>query len=266
MDQEMLTLTLGREELIFLLRLFHVPTLPELGEDPLAGMSEEQAAAALASAERSLRARGLLRVVEKEKRVEVDPVAMALVGSCLRPRFSLLVSFQIQGGELARRYYHVASHLTVEHTSPEIGIDRFIGVAEPSDMFPRIADTLHITDQAALSCPPSRVRESILTQVRDRVRAREVEIAQALLRQEGVPDATAYALIETLAQPISNSSIVRIEGFGSQDKQVQGFSLLEGNNGLWALIPDNQEEGDLWVRIEPISAEIVKDRLAKLLA
>lgn len=265
MDQGVLTLTLGREELFLLLHIFHVTALPGLEEDPLLGMSEEQAAAAFVSAERSLRARGLIRILEEEQRIEVDPVVMALVGSCLRPEFSLLVSSQTQAGEPGTRYYHIAAHLTVEHASPETGVHHFTGVGEPEEMLPRVMAFLDLSHQVALQCPASRVRESVLIQVRDRVQGGEAEVAQGLLHKDGVADITAEGLIETLAQPVSNASVARVDYSKAEDEQVQGFSILAGSNALWILTPEEGEEDELWVNVESTSVDIVKDSIKTLL-
>lgn len=265
MDTEMLTVKLGREELLLLLRIFHAPTLPGLEADPLSGMSAEQVAIALVSAERSLRARGILRFDESQKRIEVEPVTMALVGSCLQPQFSLLVTSRARGEDQKTCFYHVAPHLVIEHSSPDTGVYQFTGVATAKEMLPRIMGTLHLSQLAAWQCPSTRVQESVLLQVRDYAQAGEVEKSRTLLRAAGVADVTAEALIKTLRAPLLNASFVRVEYSQPEAKQVQGFSILEGTDTLWALTPVQAQEGNLAIQIESVSAQTAQDHVRDLL-
>lgn len=266
MNEEMIRVTLGREELALLLRIFRATTLPGLEGNPMAGMTDEQAAAALVAAERSLRARGFIRVLEEEGRIEIDPVVMALVGSCLRPRFSLLVSKVRPESQPKARYYHVAPNLTVEHSSPEVGVHEFAGVADPAEMLPRIEGSLGLAGRAALACPSAHLRESALEQVRDKARAGEPEAGLSLLESEDVAADTAGALIESLCRPVSSTSFVRVDYGKPESEQVGGFSLLEGPNGLWALTPEARGDNGLWVDVEPIDTLTLAGRIRELLA
>lgn len=261
MDSDMLQVTLGREELSVLLRLFHAPALPGMEENPWQGMPAGLAAAAMVSAERSLRARGILNVQESGKRIEVEPVTMALVGSCLKPRYSLRVASQMAGKILTTCFYHVALHLTVEHASPEIGLYQFTGVAEPREMIPRIMALLQLTPSVAQS-PTAEIAESKLLQARRQAQAGDTDSVRSLLRSNGVADITADALALTFANPLVNSSIVRVIYAGSPEQQTQGFSVLQASNALWAMTPI--QNGELRINIQAVTVGQVEERLATL--
>jgi hypothetical protein len=263
MNPEMLQVTLGREDLFVLLQIFHAPALPGLEGNPWEGMPAGLAAAALVSAERSLRARGILLVKEDEKRIEVEPVTMALVGSCLKPRYSLLVTSQARGQSLTTRFYHIAPHLTVEHSSPEVGLYQFTGVAEQREMVPRILTSLQLSAPVLLHCPPAQITEATLIQARSQAQAGDTEYVHSLLRNSGVADTTADALATTLANPLMNGSIVKLEYSKPPQDQAHGFSILEGTNGLWAMTPT--KNGELKIKIESVSTQQVEERLTDLL-
>jgi hypothetical protein len=265
MKPETITTVLGREELALLLHIFHAPTLLGLDENPLEGMTEEQAAAAMVTAERALRARGLIRILEKENRIEVEPITMALVGSCLQPLYSVRISVQFQGEDLRTRYYHIARHLTVEHASPETGLHEFTGVAEVKDMVPRMLAFLRLGDQVAPACAEGRVRESVLSQARDLAGSGNAGAARAALVQDGLAEGTSQALVETLADPLSNSSAIRVEYGEPRSQQVRGFSLLEGRNGLWLLVPEEMGDENPEVMLQPVTASAAHSRLEALL-
>lgn len=267
MDQEMLSLILGNEEVVVLLHLFHVKTLLGLGSNPLPGMSKSQSAAALVAAEHSLRAKNILRVVEKEKKIEIDRVAIALVGSCVTSQTVFLISRQLPDGTRRVNYYYVTPQLVIEHAFPETGLQQFTAAAKVVEMFPRIDTFLNLEIQTAPSCPSAQMTQDALSQAKEQARNQNQPTVERFLHDQGIPESTGHELAETLTHWVASGSIIRIN-LRTEDRKITseegGLAILEGTNGLWAITPEGVETR-LRLKVEPISAIVLRARLTALL-
>ncbi|HHH40814.1 MAG TPA: hypothetical protein ENK56_02270, partial [Chloroflexi bacterium] len=254
-----LSSTLGQEELVFLLRLLNARPMPGLGGDPLADLTYQERALVLATAEHSLRARGLLQVGEGGK-PRVDAGVVALVGGCSVPDVSFLVTCHTDGGEEEARYYHLhrASRLLVEHTFPQPGVHRFTALRDQDELAARIAEVLRLEDQSSPSCPAGRLRQDALVQAQES--GEGISEIQAFLTENGLPQVTAGEMAQTLLRPLVNGSLTK---FVHETDQVQGFATLEGPNGLWLLTPEGTDDTP-WTSVEPMSAREVRRRIAAL--
>jgi len=255
--------TISHEELALLLQILRAPGLMGFEEKPLAELTQEQTAMAMVSAERSLRARGLIRLVEEEKRIEIDTVVMAFLGTCLTPDYSIMITSTKKEGMQGAYYYHVSTHLAVENYSPESGLYRFSGAERLQDLFPNIERVAHLENQPAPAKAGGRIKEKILTQARDASRAGKKTEAADILKGGGLSAVSSKALVATLEAPINNGSVIRLD-FEKEQAQSTGFSFLEGRAGIWILTPE-EDSDPLWIRIEPCSAEEIRNRLRTLI-
>lgn len=257
----------GREELILLLRLMRAYTLPGLGDDPLEGFSKEEAVAALLASGESLRARGIIEISEADKRVRIDQVTFALIGSCLRPRASFLVSSIGADGHGIIRYYHVSPHLSVEHSFPDVGVDAFLAASNLTVMLPRILELMALGGSES-EVEPFEVEESILDQAKSFARTGAQEMAMDCLKRSNAAEKTITAFVRTLIEPIHNSSIIKIKHFqahadSSVMEQVDGFATLQGSSGLWVLTPKAGADNRV-VKVEPINVNGAAKRVEGL--
>jgi hypothetical protein len=268
MEANIIHLRLGREELALMLRILRTPTLPGLGTDPLEGLTEEQADLALTAAERSLRARGILQVAEGEKRVQVDPVTFALIGTCILPKTSLMMSCQTMDGKTTIRYYHIGEHLTVEHSFPEIGVSSFWGTAQWRPMLPRMLDLLQLDRKESLLCPPVSLLNDQLDLAKDLAIKQNLLALQELLRKSGAASDSAELLAQTLVRARRSCAMVKIDysnrGTATPASSVAGFATIEGSGSLWLLTPETTNTGQPATRLELASGDQVKERLKEL--
>lgn len=255
----------GRDELIFLLRLMRAFTLPGLGDDPLAGFTQEEATAALMAAEQSLKARGIIDVSDKEERVKLDQITYILVGSCIRPLASIYVSSIGAGGTGAIKYYHISPHLTVEHSFPEVGVDGFFAAPNPIPMLSRILDLMAL-DGSKPAAAPFEIEQSILDQAKAAAQAGNRKSALDCLKKSSADSRSATGFVGTLMEPLHNSSVIKVRHAhaGSADGgPIEGFATLQGVSGLWALVPKTEDERRV-VLVAPIGAEEAKRRVSAL--
>jgi hypothetical protein len=268
MNEETITLTLGNEEVALLLHIMRAKTLPGLGEDPLGGIDEQQAAAALVSAERSLRARGVITVNEAAKRVEISAIALALVGTCLKSQRSFLATTVSPDGTNHVCYYHVTDRLTVEHSFPEVGLQQFTGAAEAREMLARVSGHLRLDGQMAATGGGGKVTQAAFDQAKGLAQQGNTGDALKTLEDGGLSPQAAGELVKTLEDPVRSGSFLRVDYTQPGDRagkiNARGFACLEGKNGLWLLLPDENDKNPL-VAIEPQSANDVESRIEALL-
>ncbi|WP_455387529.1 hypothetical protein [Petrachloros mirabilis] len=258
---------LGREELVVLLKMLHVPTLPGLGENPLDGLTEDQMDIALLTAERALRARGILRS-EAENRVALDPVAFALLGTCILPEISILVQSQTMDGHNTVRYYHATSKLSVEHSFPQVGLNSFVGFAELKPMLPRMFEMLHVDTDKIPTCSPGKLRRSSLEQAKKYARANDSSRVDDVLRETGMPAKIRNGFRDSLMRPSRSSSVVRIIYGGDfahrKEAEVSGFALIQSAGNTWLLTLETDKAGEQLTSVQPVTGSEIKERLKTL--
>ena len=121
------SLSFAQEELVLLLKLFDATTIPGMGKEPLAGLSEEQQKLLLSSAERNLKARGVLAVLNHEQ-IHVDQFTIALIGPCVFPEYSILISQIILGQEPRSHYFHHGNRMVIEHFLSDLALHTFVAL------------------------------------------------------------------------------------------------------------------------------------------
>lgn len=154
-----LVVRLAREELVYLLRALAIPAIATLEPGPLITLEGEQLALALAVADRTLRARGMVRWGGAEQRTP-DPVIVGLLRALGNPGYTLILDVRRTveaaqpGGRPAqasqpiaqRLVYTFATYAAIEHTHPEPGVHQFVALATAQDAFLRLLQFIEVTD------------------------------------------------------------------------------------------------------------------------
>ncbi len=155
-----LVVRLAREELVYLLRALSIPAIATLEPGALITLEGEQLALALSVADRTLRARGMVRWGGAEQR-NPDPVIVGLLRALGNPGYTLILDVRRTaeaaqpGGQpgqgsnqpIAQRLvYTFASYTAVEHTQPEPGVHQFVALATAQDAFLRLLQLIEVAD------------------------------------------------------------------------------------------------------------------------
>ncbi|MGC8857008.1 MAG: hypothetical protein ACP5QU_09425 [Anaerolineae bacterium] len=262
MKQSTLSVRLSTEELLLILWLLNVPTLPGMGGNPFGEASEEQIAAALSSAERSLRARRLIGKTEKGK-IQMDEVVMALVGTCAVPEFSVVLTQEAPDTGRVIHYFHATKLLAVEHSNPEPGIHVFEALPDANVILTRLEELMQLAKQGAPSAKPVQTTMSVLqraTQAAQRA-ARE---AKTILIEAGMERQTATTLSQTLTHMRRRSAVVAIHNLREASSSSDGLVILEGENSLWAMQIDGENDSAM-VYLWGQSAADIRLRLQELI-
>ena len=254
----------SHEELVVLLQMFRAETLPGLEDNPLRGLSDEQEVEALASGERSLRARGLITVLEDEQKVEVDPFTLSLVGTCVFPSVSFAAITLDKKGVLNPRYYHGSEFLLVEHSFPEEGVHELTTAPVKETLYDRIIEFLAFRESAAAEGDyldiPVVVMEELRSLVGD---GKKAEAAEALGGKDSAEE-TIREIIGIYETARRNCLIVRTD-YGEHGETIgaDGLAFLESDNGIWAI--SGKENHEDVMLVEPVSSEDAVGRVKEIL-
>lgn len=266
-DQGTLQLDLSQEELLYMLRLTGVPTLPGLDDDALTDLDEGQMALLLAAGEHGLRARGLLQDdPSAAKGVALWEGLLALVGTCVMAPCMAIVRSEPLAGEGASFLYYFGEDLTVEHASGGPGVHRFTGFVDQGAALERIGASARLpalvtgvaADVAAGRLVGS-VRRALLEQARDMaVEQREVAEAAGRLTEGGMAPDAAEALAASLGRL---ESVVTLAFLKRHEEAIQsgGMVVLREPQTSWILEPD--EADDATVECSRADAATVRSRL-----
>jgi len=249
-DQATLQLDLSQEELLYVLSLAGVPTLPGLDDDARTDLDEDQMALLLAAGENGLRARGLLQDDPNAARgVSLWEGLLALVGTCVMAPRLAIVRFEPLGADAASFLYYFEEDLTVEHASGGPGVHRFTGFVDHGTVLDRIAVLTSLPSAVTESDGESpsgglsgSVRSSVLEQARD-IAVQDHKVAEAAdrLRAGGVAPEVAEALAGSLGRLEAVATFAFLSRQGDE-VESGGMVLLQEPQGLWLLEPGEQDD------------------------
>lgn len=246
------TVALGfsQEEVVFILGILRSDFIPGLGRPPLGGATLDQARVAMAGAERSLIARGLLSV-EPNQPVVVESIALVMIGTCAYPKYSLLLNFE-RDGQNEAHYFHIGErNLGVEHTVPENGIHIFKAFKDIHDTLEQVAIELGANDQPTPAGSEVKVNQSQLAIARDLIASDATARAAQMMAANGADQPTAAAFTEALANLDATVTILMIKHGDEPNMHLERYTLLmTRGKGFWLAsgMPDESQDGTMSFR------------------
>lgn len=245
-----LQLDLSQEELLYVLRLTGVPTLPGLDDDAVTDLDEKQLGLVLGAGEHGLRARGLLQDdASAAKGVALWEGLLGLVGTCVMAPHMAVVRPQPLGAEAASLLYYFGQELTVEHASGGPGVHRFKGFVDRRPVLERIAASVSVPPAApegAGGATPGglsgSVPSSLLELARDLAVERQDTVgAVERLNAGGMAPDVAEAFAASLGRL---QSVVSLAFLRRHEDAVQsgGMVVLQEPEGFWILEPGDQDD------------------------
>ncbi len=142
---EVLLLRFAEEELIYLQRALHITAFPGFEAPSFTKLGEDYQALALAVADRTLRARSVVRWDGATER-EVDPVAAGLLRDHARPHYSLFFDIMRKERPDQRFLYTCSKTGTIEYSIAEPGIHQFIGFPTRQAFVKRLSALLDLQE------------------------------------------------------------------------------------------------------------------------
>ena len=127
-----LVLTLSQEELLYILKVLGKGSVPGIGPEMFSGATERDIAVAVSVTGRVLIARGLVIPISDGK-VRISELVLALVGTCVTPKFSIVVELTTND-DSRKSYWHGVDKLIVNHSLPTRGIHQFRALKETNNL------------------------------------------------------------------------------------------------------------------------------------
>lgn len=241
-DLPVTSLVLSREEVLAVLHLIGLSTIPGLGEEPIANLTAEQQAFGLIVAERALRARGLA-VINEEGRLLVQSTVLQLVAACAFPAQSLYVTrIAAPGGVATQLIAHQREGLWAIHDRPESVLHAFQAAERWSVVWDVIRSFCGWPNQRPNADGVLTVVNQTLATSRELATSGRVDEARlALLATGNRPDAVER-MIDLLAHAHTVSVVQHVKPSSPDAVAIQSVTTLHrGDMLLVAVEPADGE-------------------------
>lgn len=243
-----LLLRFAQEELVYLLRALQIGKFPGLQEKPLGNLDADHQSLALAVADRTLQARGIV-IGEGSQERRVDPVAAGLLRDCAHPTYTLLADV-IRSKQVYNRYlYTFSTYSAIEHSLVNPGIHCFISTSSRTETIERVSAALHLEANDEVTFDAGTNSESYrISMSSERLNAARVALstdpgkAAQLLASE-LPDEIAGDLIAVISEPRLTLSLALWLGIPDETKNrvpETTLSMLQGETKLFLLQQEQQ--------------------------
>ena len=247
-------LRLGHEELALVLWLLKAPSVLGMGSDMFGHLSEAEILVALASADHSLRAKGLLRVDDHAKKVKLSQLALVLVGACALSQLTLSLTHERGEQDKTVCLIHYRHPVFVQHSNPELGVHEFEELRSREAVLRRVRKILDLHSQPEAPGKVARLRSSDWQQASELATQGKASEVSEMLTRAGLDDLSARVISHGLAALESKSIVTLQPGNEIHDLQPETLLFFEGGGGMWRL----QEESDGGVVVcEPSSASAI---------
>ncbi len=256
-NQEPINLLLSRDELLYALRGLDAAFVPGLDPEPLGERTAAEQELALTVAERSLRARELVRVLPDGNR-QIHTAMLTMVGVCAYPQTAVLAYHWPAGADTPLRYFgHLRGDDVVSHLRPEEALHLFSLLPDKATLIDQLLAFCNWQDTAAVAKTEFTVDSDSFAAARAAADSGDTARAAETLIGGGVGAAAAGALAVTLANSprVSILQIVRPAAGGVQKQDV---TLLQDDNRTWlAVAAANQP-----LRVQSAGRDDVRELLA----
>lgn len=256
-------ITLGQEELFYLMRILKFPSLPGLNPRLMDQVEAPLLELLMAAAQRSLRAKGFVKITSEG--LEIEQAVLGILGFCARDPRSLIVSRTPDNEAAETAVYHLSPRLRVKHHEDR-GVHHFTLVPEESAI---LSDIMRLVN-GGVSVPATVPENAAELPARSLIAARVLAVlddvdarADALrtLQEDGFSAEDIRQLEtfmrEALIAAVSISYAVPAEK--AQEIAASSFSALQTRYGWYAMqLSDPSYE---LYRLEPLSGKAMRQTL-----
>lgn len=258
-NEKPLSIVLSQEELIFLLRIVGVSGILGMGLQSLQELDTEQFNLLMGSAERTLIARQFLSMTSEDS-LTIDRVVLALLGPCIIPEKSIIVTLWEHREGSQAIYYHNSGEMLIEHLYLGNGLHHFAALTGTAMLLDRLADYLQIGGQGK-----ALEETSLLTM-------QEFRTVLERIRDNGLSepfDGDAGALKDLLESGIEkaevNANIVVVDHLNEGEAlDIEAISLLLGPRSIWRLDHKEIAEGEEQVSVTSLSFDSARELLKRM--
>ena len=258
-DKKAISFSLSQEELKILLAYLEASELIGLDPEAFQLLSEKEMQLVMGVAERALVARGFLK--PGENRLKPEEIVHAVVGACVSPETSLILSRHYSKAYVESYFFHTSRKMIVLHTVPIMAIHQFIALENRDAVVRAAVSVLQMGESASPQCPAGDLEQDVLIKAKEISEKRGVDGGKSVLSKTSLDPSTVREFSNTLASFVADTTFAFIK-HSSQKESANGFSILQGSNGTWLLIPG--EKGR--IGIQPVSSKDVFTKVMTLIA
>ncbi|HRI56039.1 MAG: hypothetical protein IAE85_21175 [Anaerolinea sp.] len=256
------SINLTRDELLALLQLMGSTTMNGLPEDPFAGISRRERAERLNAGLETLLNRGLIEAQGGDS-VVIDDTLVALVGSCVLPGASMVLSGLQPDGIADPHFFNATPEILVEHSSPRPGIHIFTFLPDEVALAERVQWVLaaigsahHGADFAIVSS------DKLIADVFRWSRNNQTAKAADSLVKANWPAGEAQSFVRSCAGFAIYTGLC---AWGLRSEQIEGTHTLiavSDQQRCWLLEPQG-ERGDL-LRCRSVTGQDATDAMVRM--
>lgn len=252
------SITLTHEEVQLILSLLKAPPLLGMMADPAQGSSEELVRYRLLYAGRSLRARGVARMVTEdgEQRLKVREELLYLVATASQPKTSIIFTHVPQGEEQGEMIFgHLNGERIVRRHSPEPALHHFEQLADIDHLVEDFIGVAGLPEVTLIQHNGFHIESSRLNEVRRLIRdGADIDAAVTSIAELTSPEIAA-AFVKTLSGRYTYSQMQIIRTLSGKQQIVQPLTLIAQNGSAWLSVQpsDPDESGRYFIR--PVAFE-----------
>lgn len=232
-------------------------------EDPWPDYTPAQMEAVMAQARATLAQRQLIEV-RADNRVIIEPYLAHAISICAFPEAAFILLHSVTDLGQLQRHFFVTRQGAVEMVKGQgEGLTLELHLfSDPRMALHRMHEIFNFLHEPAIACGGGEMAKADLRRLGALAQENGAEPARAELITAGFAPETAAALARTLARPVCNGSLLVMAPTGGE-WQVDGFGLLEGENGLWRL-SSHIRQGQEWVGFAPTAGADLESEITSL--
>ena len=251
---------LSREELILLLDLLEIESIPGLDPDPLGELSDDQRALALIWAGRALQARELATVAD-DGSLLVNEQLLTAVGTCAYWETAVTVFHWSAPGSTPQRLFgYVGNGKVTTHARPA-------GVLHRVSTLPTAADLINelMTFNQCQSLPETpnaqfELAQDVFVQARELAESQDVEASEKVLSEGGLPEDNAKMITAVLSGKPRMSIWQIVQQAENGESTAHEYTLLQNDQAAWLIQLNTGEEA---VHLQTITTTAIKELLTQ---
>lgn len=250
-------LRFASEEMIYLLRALRIANFPGLDPEPLKELVDSEKSLLMLAADHTLRARGLIRRQGETER-EIDPFIAKVLLECSQPRYTLFLDLR------DTRLLHIfGAEIIAEQCEPEPGVQQYLVMSAREAYQARLQGLIvpERGDGSSSTLPGGRIS---LEHWKEVLGTAHIDEARALLASS-LPPQTADALLEAIREKrqLHYLALWKQTPDAGQSSPEATLTIVTGRKQLILLYTEKPD--DLWLTVQPASAEQVWEYVIRLL-
>ena len=255
-----ISLSIGLKELTFLAALLDGDSL--LGvEDPFLGWLAHQVEEEWGRLAPEMEADRLFSR-SPDGEIVVEPEIAKMIKACCFPAGCVMLSHWQKAGGATTHAYYLTPEIIIEKVDLEPSFNCKLSVLQnPAEVVEKIRNILPSTSDLDNSKQGGEVPASVIESIKNQ-EATDRDTSLTLLSERYPNFKKPDIFVDNLVKPVSYSILI-LANLKEGDYKTNGFSLLEGEKGLWKMRAFNKKEEE-WLEINSCNKSDLEKEFEKI--